>query len=143
MGGTLPEMSLTRPSILVVDDYAAMVKLIRLALQEQGYTHIVGVNDGVSAMNALRRGNYHLVISDLGMPKVDGIELLRTIRSDLKLKHLPFIMVTASSELDRIAAAKQAGVTDYIIKPFEVETLKAKVAAALSKYHVPPAPRWS
>jgi two-component system chemotaxis response regulator CheY len=120
-------------SILVVDDFPSMVKMIRHLLQELGYTNTYGANDGDEALQTVRRCNYDLVISDLGMPKMDGMTLLREIRADMKTRDLPFIMLTATNEHSRVAEAKLAGVTDYIVKPFTMATLKAKMATTFGR----------
>jgi two-component system chemotaxis response regulator CheY len=120
-------------AILVVDDYHAMVTTTRRMLQQIGFPNVSEAGNGLAALEALRRARYELVISDLRMEKMDGLTLLTEIRADPDLRHLPFIMLTASNELDRVAAAKNAGVTDYIVKPFSVATLKAKMTAAIAR----------
>ena len=119
--------------ILVVDDYLAMVTTTRRMLQTLGFVNVAAANDGVSALAALRSMPYQLVISDLRMEGMDGLTLLIEVRADPALRDIPFIMLTASGEIDYVAAAKRAGVTDYIIKPFSVATLKAKLNAVLSR----------
>jgi two-component system chemotaxis response regulator CheY len=119
--------------ILVVDDYLAMVTTTRRMLQTLGFDNVTAASDGVDALAALRSMPYQLVISDLRMEKMDGLALLLEVRADPALRDIPFIMVTASGEIDYVAAAKRAGVTDYIVKPFSVATLKAKLTAVLSR----------
>jgi two-component system chemotaxis response regulator CheY len=119
--------------ILVVDDYVAMVTTTRRMLQTLGFVNITAATDGVDALAALRSMPYQLIISDLRMEKMDGLALLHEVRADPALREIPFIMVTAAGEIDCVAAAKRAGVTDYIVKPFSVATLKAKLNAVLSR----------
>ena len=117
--------------ILVVDDYPAMITMIRRMLQSLGFSNISPATDGIEAMTKLKAARYRLVISYLRMDKVDGLELLRQIRADQALRNLPFIMVTATSDRDLVVEAKSAGVTDYIVKPFNSATLKTKLTKAL------------
>jgi two-component system chemotaxis response regulator CheY len=131
--GSQTQLSPSRFSVLVVDDFPTMVKMIRLMLLEMGFTNVLGVNDGNDALRTLRRAHYHLVISDLRMKEMDGLTLLREIRADARLKDVPFIMVTAVNDVELVAQAGLAGTTGYIVKPFTSETLKAKVEAALGR----------
>lgn len=117
--------------ILVVDDYPAMITMIRRMLQTLGFVNVSPATDGGDAMIKLKASRFRLVISDLRMDKVDGLELLRQVRADEALSKLPFIMVTASSDRDLVIEAKSAGVTDYIVKPFTSATLQAKLTKAL------------
>jgi len=117
--------------ILVVDDYPAMITMIRRMLQSLGFVNVTAATDGGDAITKLKAARFRLVISDLRMDKVDGLELLRQIRADGVLRKLPFIMVTASSDRDLVIEAKSAGVTDYIVKPFNSATLQTKLAKAL------------
>jgi two-component system, chemotaxis family, chemotaxis protein CheY len=118
-------------AILVVDDYHAMVLTIHHMLRQLGFGNLFEANDGREAWEYLRSRPYRLVISDLKMRNMDGIELLRLVRADETMQTMPFIMVTAAGERDRVIEARAAGVTDYIVKPFTVATLKAKLAGAL------------
>jgi len=117
--------------ILVVDDYHAMVRTIHHMLRQLGFTYLFEANDGHVAWRCLNSRPYRLVISDLNMRAMGGMELLRLVRNDEKLKTLPFIMVTAEGERDRVVEAMAAGVTDYIVKPFTIATLKTKLASAI------------
>src|SRR6185312_15614820 len=121
-------------SILVVDDYRAMVSIIRRMLFLFGFTNVVDATDGASALEKLRADRYSVVISDLMMEPMDGLTLLSTIRSDADLRSTPFVMVTASSEEAQILAAKEAGVTAYILKPFTAEILKKRLSAVLGRF---------
>ena len=118
--------------ILVVDDHREMITLIRGLLLQFGYIEIDDANDGPSALVKLRADAYDLVISDLIMQPVDGLALLREIRGDAALRSLPFVMVTASSEARHIVAAKEAGVTAYILKPFTATLLRQRIDTALT-----------
>jgi two-component system, chemotaxis family, chemotaxis protein CheY len=117
--------------VLVVDDYREMITIIRRMLLQFGFKKIDDASDGPSALVKLRSGPYDLVIADLMMEPMDGIELLRVIRSEESLQSLPFIMVTALSEEHHIVSAKDAGVTAYIVKPFTAAILKKRIDAVL------------
>jgi two-component system, chemotaxis family, chemotaxis protein CheY len=115
--------------ILVVDDYSTMVRIIRNLLRQVGFHDIDDASDGLSALKRLREKSYGLVISDWNMEPMTGYDLLREMRSDAKLAAVPFIMITAESKTENVIAAKQAGVSNYIVKPFNAQTLKAKIDA--------------
>ncbi|HEY0834131.1 MAG TPA: chemotaxis response regulator CheY [Azospirillum sp.] len=117
--------------ILVVDDYATMRRIVRNLLTQIGYTDIDEAGDGVQALAKLREAKFGLVISDWNMEPMTGLQLLKEIRADAKLAPLPFIMVTAESKTENVIAAKQAGVNNYIVKPFNAETLKMKIQAVI------------
>ncbi|HYD69865.1 chemotaxis response regulator CheY [Azospirillum sp.] len=117
--------------ILVVDDYATMRRIVRNLLTQIGYTDIDEAGDGVAALAKLRESKFGLVISDWNMEPMTGLQLLKEIRADAKLAPLPFIMVTAESKTENVIAAKQAGVNNYIVKPFNAETLKQKIQAVI------------
>lgn len=118
--------------ILVVDDYATMLRIIRSLLRQLGFTDVEEATDGTSALAKLRQRRFGLVISDWNMQPVSGLDLLREVRSDPELAHLPFIMITVQNRTESVVAAKEAGVTSYIVKPFDAETLRSKIASALS-----------
>ena len=113
--------------ILVVDDYNTMIRIIRNLLRQLGFENIDDAPDGAAALDKMRRRRYGLVISDWNMEPMTGYELLREIRKDPKLAGTPFIMVTAESKTDNVIAAKKAGVSNYIVKPFNAQTLKTKI----------------
>ena len=113
--------------ILVVDDYNTMIRIIRNLLKQLGFENIDDAPDGAAALEKMRRRRYGLVISDWNMEPMTGYELLREIRKDPKLAGTPFIMVTAESKTDNVIAAKKAGVSNYIVKPFNAQTLKTKI----------------
>ncbi|HXG80014.1 MAG TPA: chemotaxis response regulator CheY [Methyloceanibacter sp.] len=115
--------------VLVVDDYKTMIRIIRNLLKQLGFSNVDEATDGSSALDMMRQKQYGLVISDWNMEPMTGYELLREVRADDRLSHTPFIMVTAESKTDNVIAAKKAGVNNYIVKPFNAATLKAKIDA--------------
>jgi two-component system chemotaxis response regulator CheY len=121
-------------NVLIVDDYRTMLRIIRNLLNQLQFTNIDEATDGTSALHKLRLKHYGLIIADWNMEPMTGLELLREVRADAKLKHLPFIMITAESKTENVVAAKQAGVSNYIVKPFNAGTLKSKLAAVLGAF---------
>ena len=119
--------------VLVVDDYKTMRRIIRDLLKQLGYNDIDEAADGSQALSMLRSGKYGLVISDWNMEPMTGLRLLEEIRADEQLKTTPFIMVTAETKTENVVRAKEAGVDNYIVKPFNAATLKAKINTVLSK----------
>ena len=117
--------------ILIVDDYKTMLRIIRNLLKKSSFTNVDEASDGSEALARLREKSYGLVISDWNMQPMTGLDLLREVRADVALQHLPFIMITAESKAENVVAAKEAGVDNYIVKPFNAETLKAKIASVL------------
>lgn len=121
--------------VLVVDDYSTMRRIIRNLLTQIGYSEIDEAADGNEALQKLRAVHYGLVISDWNMEPMTGLELLKQVRaSEAAFKNVPFIMVTAESKTENVVAAKQAGVNNYIVKPFNAETLKTKIASVLGEF---------
>jgi two-component system chemotaxis response regulator CheY len=118
-------------TVLVVDDYATMRKIVRNLLKQIGFANVEEAADGGEALVKMRDHAYGLVISDWNMEPMSGLQLLREVRTDPRLKTIPFIMVTAESKTENVVVAKQAGVSNYIVKPFNAETLKNKIAAVL------------
>jgi len=118
-------------NILIVDDYKTMLRIIRNLLKQLGFNNVDEATDGSMALQKLRDKDYGLVISDWNMEPMTGIQLLREVRADAKLKALPFIMITAESKTEKVVAAKAAGVSNYIVKPFNADTLKKKIEAVL------------
>lgn len=114
-------------NVLIVDDYKTMLRIIKNLLGQIGFENVDEATDGEMAFNKLKEKNYGLVISDWNMEPMSGYELLQKVRAVDKLKSLPFIMVTAESKTENVIAAKQAGVSNYIVKPFNAETLKQKI----------------
>lgn len=124
-------MSVTNLQVLVVDDYATMRRIIRNLLTQIGFTKIEEASDGADALAKLRAGSFGLVISDWNMEPMTGLQLLKEVRADIRLKAMPFIMVTAESKTENVIAAKEAGVNNYIVKPFNADTLKKKIESVL------------
>ncbi len=120
--------------ILIVDDYKTMLRIIRNLLKQLGFENVDEATDGTAALQKIRERPYGLVISDWNMEPMTGIELLREVRADEKVKGTPFIMVTAESKTENVIAAKQAGVNNYIVKPFNAETLKKKMNAVIGDF---------
>src|SRR6185312_11932833 len=115
--------------VLVVDDYNTMIRIVRNLLRQLGFENIDDANDGTAALNKLRERKYGLVISDWNMEPMTGFDLLKAMRADPGLAATPFIMVTAESKTDNVIAAKKAGVSNYIVKPFNAQTLRNKIEA--------------
>jgi two-component system chemotaxis response regulator CheY len=120
--------------ILIVDDYRTMLRIVRNLLSKLGFTDIDEAADGETALAMLKSRDYGLVISDWNMQPMTGFELLKVVRADTILKTMPFIMVTAESKVENVQAARQAGVNNYIIKPFSAAVLKAKLKAVLGEF---------
>ncbi len=120
--------------VLIVDDYKTMLRILGNLLKQLKFSNIEDAMDGSEALRKLRVDNFGLVISDWNMEPMTGIELLREVRADEKLKHLPFIMITAESKSENVIAAKEAGVSNYIVKPFNAETLKGKIVSVLGDF---------
>jgi len=120
--------------VVIVDDYKTMLRILRNLLRQLNFNNVDEATDGSMALQKLRQGNFGLIISDWNMEPMTGIQLLREVRSDDKLKHLPFIMITAESKSENVIAAKEAGVSNYIVKPFNAETLKTKMASVLGDF---------
>jgi two-component system chemotaxis response regulator CheY len=117
--------------ILVVDDYGTMVRIIRNLLKQVGYENVDDASNGEAALEKMQAKKYGLVISDWNMEPMTGFELLQRVRADTTNAETPFIMVTAESKTDNVIAARKAGVSNYIVKPFNAATLKAKIDQAL------------
>ena len=117
--------------ILVVDDYATMVRIIEKLLQQIGFSDIDTASNGQEALEKIEVSDYDLVISDWNMEPMTGIELLKEVRTSIDRTDLPFIMVTAESKPENVIAAKDAGVSNYIVKPFNAETLRVKIESVL------------
>jgi two-component system chemotaxis response regulator CheY len=120
--------------VLVVDDYKTMVRIIRNLLKQLGFENVDEAADGKEALAKLREKPYGLVISDWNMEPMTGFELLKEVRGDDKLKGTPFIMVTAESKTENVIAAKKAGVNNYIVKPFNAQTLKQKMVSVIGDF---------
>ena len=120
--------------ILIVDDYKTMLRIIRNLMKQLGFNNVDEATDGSAALQKLRDKKYDLVISDWNMEPMTGLQLLQEVRADGELKGMPFIMVTAESKTENVIAAKQAGVNNYIVKPFNAATLKSKLQAVLGNF---------
>ncbi len=121
-------------SVLIVDDYKTMLRIIRNLLKQLGFNNVDEAADGSAALQKLRDKSYGLVISDWNMEPMSGLQLLKEVRADVKLKEVPFIMITAESKSENVIAAKEAGVSNYIVKPFNAATLKGKLTAVLGNF---------
>lgn len=119
--------------ILVVDDFSTMRRIVKNLLRQIGYSNIEEAEDGEQAYSKLKNGGFGFVVSDWNMPNMDGLELLKKVRSDDQLKNLPVLMVTAEAEKEKVITAIQAGVNNYIVKPFTGEVLKEKMDKILEK----------
>jgi two-component system chemotaxis response regulator CheY len=120
--------------VLVVDDYQTMIRIIRNLLTQLGFRNIEEAKDGRQALEKMQGQKYGLVISDWNMEPMTGFELLQQVRASEALKATPFIMITAESKTENVIAAKKAGVNNYIVKPFNAETLKGKIKAVLGDF---------
>jgi len=118
--------------ILIVDDYATMIRILRNLLGQLGFENVDDASDGSGALTKLRARKYALVISDWNMEPMTGYDLLREMRADPGLAATPFIMVTAESKTENVLAAKKAGVNNYIVKPFNAQTLQNKIEAVFA-----------
>ena len=115
--------------VLIVDDYSTMIRIIRNLLRQLGFEHIDDASDGSAALAKMEQRKYGLVISDWNMEPMTGYDLLKQVRANPGLSATPFIMVTAESKTENVIAAKKAGVSNYIVKPFNAQTLKSKIEA--------------
>jgi two-component system, chemotaxis family, chemotaxis protein CheY len=122
----------TSMPILVVDDYNTMVRIIRNLLRQLGFNDVDDASDGSAALTKMHGKKYGLVISDWNMEPMTGYELLKQVRANPDTAGTPFIMITAESKTENVVAAKQAGANNYIIKPFNAETLKHKIEAVFT-----------
>ena len=122
----------TSMPILVVDDYNTMVRIIRNLLRQLGFQDVDDAADGSAALSKMEGKKYGLVISDWNMEPMTGYDLLKEVRSNPEFKTTPFIMVTAESKTENVIAAKKAGVNNYIVKPFNAQTLKTKIDAVFT-----------
>lgn len=121
-------------NVLIVDDYKTMLRIVRNLLKQLGFNNVDEATDGSMALQMLRVGSYGLIISDWNMEPMTGLQLLREVRADPKVKDTPFIMVTAESKSENVIAAKEAGVNNYIVKPFNADTLKTKLTSVLGEF---------
>ena len=113
--------------ILIVDDFSTMRRIIKNLLRDLGYNNTSEADDGTTALPMLQTGQYDFLVTDWNMPGMQGIDLLKAVRSDASISSLPVLMVTAESKREQIVEAAQAGVNGYIVKPFTAQTLKEKI----------------
>jgi two-component system, chemotaxis family, chemotaxis protein CheY len=118
---------------LVVDDFSTMRRIVRGLLKEMGCNNVEEAEDGQVALNMLRNGRYDFVVSDINMPNMNGFDLLKAVKADDALKHLPVLMVTAEARKEDIVLAAQSGAAGYIVKPFTKATLEEKVTKIMQK----------
>jgi two-component system chemotaxis response regulator CheY len=123
----------TSVKVLVVDDFATMRRIVKGVLRKIGFHHIIEAEDGTEALKELQKESIGLIISDWNMPKMTGLELLKAVRGDEKLKATPFIMVTAEGQKEHVIEAVKAGVNNYIVKPFTPETFNEKLEQMFSE----------
>ncbi len=119
--------------ILVVDDFATMRRIVKNILTQLGFTNIVEAEDGKQALGKVMEGDIDMIISDWNMPNMMGIDFLKAVRANPNTKAIPFLMVTAEANKENILAAVQAGVTNYVIKPFTAEVLEQKFNSMFGK----------
>ncbi|EKO3574748.1 chemotaxis response regulator CheY [Vibrio metschnikovii] len=113
--------------ILIVDDFSTMRRIVKNLLRDLGFNNTQEADDGLTALPMLKKGGFDFVVTDWNMPDMQGIDLLKNIRADAELKHLPVLMITAEAKREQIIEAAQAGVNGYIVKPFTAATLKEKL----------------
>lgn len=121
----------TSIKILCVDDFATMRRILKNILKQLGFNNITEADDGTTALEELKKSNYDLIISDWNMPKMTGLELLKTVRSTPEFKDIPFLMVTAEAQKQNVIEAVQAGVSNYVVKPFTAEAIAEKLQKIL------------
>jgi two-component system chemotaxis response regulator CheY len=120
-------------SVLVVDDYKTMVRIVRGLLEQLGFRNIDDAMDGATALQKIQQNDYGLILSDWNMAPMTGYELLKAVRADPRTRATPFVMITAEAKTENVVAARQAGVNNYIIKPFTLAVLKQKLTTVLGE----------
>lgn len=118
----------TSIKVLVVDDFATMRRIVKGVLKQLGFADIIEAENGSAALEELKKEQVGLIVSDWNMPKMTGLDLLKAVRNDADLKHIPFIMVTAEGQKENVLEAVKSGVSNYIVKPFTPETFSEKLA---------------
>lgn len=121
-------------NVLVVDDYKTMIRIVRGLLEQLGFRNIDEATDGGTALQKVRENNYGLILSDWNMTPMTGYDLLKAVRADPRTRNTPFVMVTAEAKTENVVAARQAGVNNYIIKPFTLAVLKQKLTTVLGDF---------
>ena len=119
--------------ILIVDDFATMRRIMKNILKQLGFANIIEADDGTTAFEELKKTAVDLIISDWNMPKMTGLDLLKKVRSTDDLKDIPFLMVTAEAQKQNVIDAVQAGVTNYVVKPFTAEAISEKLEKIFGK----------
>lgn len=130
-------MNTTDLKFLIVDDFSTMRRIVRGLLKEMGCNNAEEAEDGAVALNMLKAGKYDFVVSDINMPNMNGFELLKAVKADESLRHIPVLMVTAEARKEDIVLAAQSGAAGYIVKPFTKATLEEKVQKILQKLATP------
>ena len=120
-------------NVLVVDDFATMRRIIKNVLKQIGFTKILEADDGTTALAVLKKNEVDLIISDWNMPKMTGLDLLKKVRGEESTKKIPFLMVTAEAQKDNVLQAVQAGVSNYVVKPFTADAIKEKLTQVFAK----------
>ncbi len=120
-------------NVLVVDDFATMRRIIKNVLKQIGFTKILEADDGTTALAVLKKNEVDLIICDWNMPKMNGLDLLKKVRGEESTKTIPFLMVTAEAQKDNVLQAVQAGVSNYVVKPFTADAIKEKLTQVFSK----------
>lgn len=120
-------------NVLVVDDYKTMIRIVRGLLEQLGFSNIDDATDGQAALAKIEQKQYGLILSDWNMSPMTGLELLQKVRAGDKTRSIPFVMVTAEAKTENVVAARQAGVNNYIIKPFTLAVLKQKLSAVIGE----------
>ena len=118
---------------LIVDDFSTMRRIVRGLLKELGYVNAEEAEDGVAALNLLKNGKFDFVVSDINMPNMNGFDLLKAVKAEATLKHIPVLMVTAEARKEDILLAAQSGAAGYVVKPFTKATLEEKVTKIMQK----------
>ena len=121
--------------ILIVDDFSTMRRIIKNLLRDLGFTNVKEADDGVTALPMLHSEHFDFLVTDWNMPGMSGIDLLRQVRADERLKGMPVLMVTAEAKRDQIIEAAQAGVNGYVVKPFTAQVLKDKIEKIFERVH--------
>jgi two-component system chemotaxis response regulator CheY len=119
--------------ILVVDDFSTMRRIVKNVLKQIGFDNIEEAEDGAQALSKLKTGKFDFVVTDWNMPNMDGLDFFKAARQEPALKHIPFLMVTAEAEKDKVIKAIQAGVNNYVVKPFTAEIFKEKMDRIFEK----------
>ncbi|MDZ4112274.1 MAG: response regulator [Brevundimonas sp.] len=129
-----PEMAVDKSmNVLVVDDYKTMVRIVRGLLEQLGFKNIDDAIDGTTALQKIQQNDYGLILSDWNMTPMTGYDLLKAVRADPRTRTTPFVMITAEAKTENVVAARQAGVNNYIIKPFTLAVLKQKLSSVLGE----------